>query len=66
MQVGRRLHHSGGLPGYGSHMLRPPEAGIGVFAFGNRTYAPMSRITLAIAETVHALQPPRPARRRPG
>ena len=33
--------------------------GIGVFAFGNRTYAPMSRITLAIAETVHALQPPR-------
>ncbi|HTE38698.1 MAG TPA: serine hydrolase domain-containing protein [Reyranella sp.] len=58
-KLGRRLHHSGGLPGYGSHMLLLPEAGIGVFAFGNRTYAPMSRITLAIAETVHALQPPR-------
>ena len=58
-KLGRRLHHSGGLPGYGSHMLLLPESGIGVFAFGNRTYAPMSRITLAIAETVHALQPPR-------
>lgn len=58
-KLGRRLHHSGGLPGYGSHMLLLPEAGIGVFAFGNRTYAPMSRITLAVAETVHALQPPR-------
>lgn len=57
--LGRRIHHSGGLPGYGSHMLLLPGSGIGVFAFGNRTYAPMSRITLAIAETVHALQPPR-------
>lgn len=58
-KLGRRVHHSGGLPGYGSHMLLLPESGIGVFAFGNRTYAPMSRITLAVAETVHALQPPR-------
>jgi CubicO group peptidase (beta-lactamase class C family) len=60
-KIGRRVHHSGGLPGYGSHMLLLPESGIGVFAFGNRTYAPMSRITLAIAEIVHALQPPRPS-----
>jgi hypothetical protein len=59
-KIGRRVHHSGGLPGYGSHMLLLPESGIGVFAFGNRTYAPMSRITLAVAETVHALQSPRP------
>lgn len=60
-KIGRRIHHSGGLPGYGSHMLLLPESGIGVFAFGNRTYAPMSRLTLAVAETVHALQPPRRA-----
>jgi hypothetical protein len=60
-KIGRRVHHSGGLPGYGSHMLLLPESGIGVFAFGNRTYAPMSRITLAVAEIVHALQPPRPS-----
>jgi len=58
-KTGRRVHHSGGLPGYGSHMLLLPESKIGIFAFGNRTYAPMSRITIAIAETVHALQPPR-------
>ncbi|CAN5459508.1 serine hydrolase domain-containing protein [soil metagenome] len=58
-KTGRRVHHSGGLPGYGSHMLLLPESGIGIFAFGNRTYAPMSRITLAVAETFHALQPPR-------
>lgn len=56
-KIGRRIHHSGGLPGYGSHMLLLPESGIGVFAFGNRTYAPMSRITLGVAETLHALQP---------
>jgi CubicO group peptidase (beta-lactamase class C family) len=57
-KIGRRLHHSGGLPGYGSHMLLLPESDLGVFAFGNRTYAPMSRITVRIAETLHALQPP--------
>lgn len=57
--LGRRLHHSGGLPGYGSHMLVVPEAGFGVFAFGNRTYAPMSRITTRVAEAFNALQPAR-------
>lgn len=57
--LGRRLHHSGGLPGYGSHMLVVPDAGFGVFAFGNRTYAPMSRITTRVAEAFHALQPAR-------
>jgi CubicO group peptidase (beta-lactamase class C family) len=57
--LGRRLHHPGGLPGYGSHMLFLPDAGVGVFAFGNRTYAPMSRLTVRIAETVLAEQPKR-------
>lgn len=54
--LGRRLHHSGGLPGYGSHMLILPEVGLGVFAFANRTYAPMSRITVRAAETFQAVQ----------
>jgi D-alanyl-D-alanine-carboxypeptidase/D-alanyl-D-alanine-endopeptidase len=57
--LGRRLHHPGGLPGYGSHMLFLPDARLGVFAFGNRTYAPMSRITVRIADTFLALQPAR-------
>ena len=57
LTLGRRLHHPGGLPGYGSHMLFLPTAGIGVFAFGNRTYAPMSRLTVRLAELFQATQP---------
>ncbi len=56
--LGRRVHHSGGLPGYGSHVLLMPERGWGVMAFGNRTYAQMSRITLRIAELLHEASPP--------
>jgi CubicO group peptidase (beta-lactamase class C family) len=37
--LGPVLFHSGGYPGYGSHMLLLPETGVGVFAFANRTYA---------------------------
>jgi CubicO group peptidase (beta-lactamase class C family) len=37
--LGAVLFHSGGYPGYGSHMLLLPEAGVGLFAFANRTYA---------------------------
>jgi len=56
--LGMRIHHAGGLPGYGSHVLMLPERGWGVFAFGNRTYAPMSRLTLEVAERLHAAAPP--------
>jgi CubicO group peptidase (beta-lactamase class C family) len=55
--LGRRLHHPGGLPGYGSHMLFLPDSGVGVFAFSNRTYAPMSRLTVQIAELFLGAQP---------
>jgi D-alanyl-D-alanine-carboxypeptidase/D-alanyl-D-alanine-endopeptidase len=58
--LGMRIHHAGGLPGYGSHVLMLPERGWGVFAFGNRTYAPMSRLTLHIAEMLHAASSPLP------
>jgi D-alanyl-D-alanine-carboxypeptidase/D-alanyl-D-alanine-endopeptidase len=30
--------HSGGLPGFGSHMRWLPEQGVGIIAFGNLTY----------------------------
>jgi serine-type D-Ala-D-Ala carboxypeptidase/endopeptidase len=30
--------HTGGYPGYGSVVMLMPEAGVGVFAFSNRTY----------------------------
>ena len=37
--LGLTVSHSGGYPGYGSHVLLLPERGIGIFAFANRTYA---------------------------
>ncbi|WP_235976602.1 serine hydrolase domain-containing protein [Sandaracinobacteroides hominis] len=37
--LGPVMFYSGGYPGYGSHMLLLPEAGVGIFAFSNRTYA---------------------------
>jgi serine-type D-Ala-D-Ala carboxypeptidase/endopeptidase len=37
--LGHVLFHGGGFPGYGSHMLLIPDAGVGVFALSNRTYA---------------------------
>jgi CubicO group peptidase (beta-lactamase class C family) len=36
---GLMLHHSGGYPGYGSHVLMLPEFGVALFALTNRTYA---------------------------
>jgi hypothetical protein len=33
------VHHSGGYPGYGSHMRWHPETGLGVIGLANGTYA---------------------------
>jgi len=41
--LGFTLRHSGGYPGYGSHMLLLPDRNVGIFAFANRTYASPSR-----------------------
>lgn len=38
---GRFVHHSGGYPGYGSHMRWHPDTRWAVVALANRTYAPM-------------------------
>jgi len=37
--LGFTLRHSGGYPGYGSHLLLLPDHGVGIFALANRTYA---------------------------
>jgi len=37
--LGRVVTHTGGYPGYGSVVALMPDAGVGVFAFANRTYA---------------------------
>lgn len=39
-----RVRHAGGLPGYGSEYRFVPDRGIGVMAFANRTYAPITAI----------------------
>ena len=40
-QLGRFIHHSGGYPGYGSHMRWHPDTRWAIVALANRTYAPM-------------------------
>jgi CubicO group peptidase (beta-lactamase class C family) len=39
--LGRFVSHSGGYPGFGSHMRWHPQSGWAIVALGNRTYAPM-------------------------
>jgi hypothetical protein len=40
-RFGRVVAHSGGLPGFGSHVQWLPDHGVGVLAFANLTYAPV-------------------------
>ena len=42
--LGPHFGHSGGLPGYGSNVLMLPTRGVGVFAFSNLTYGPVSGV----------------------
>lgn len=42
--LGRFVSHSGGYPGYGSHMRWHPATGWGIVALGNRTYAACYRV----------------------
>jgi CubicO group peptidase (beta-lactamase class C family) len=44
---GRSVSHSGGYPGYGSHMRWHVGSGLGIVALGNRTYAPMGKTAAA-------------------
>lgn len=46
------IAHSGGLPGFGSQWRIMPDYGIGVMAFANRTYAPMTPINLRVLDTL--------------
>ncbi len=42
VRFGRVVGHPGGYPGFGSHMSWHPASGLGVIAFANGRYAPMS------------------------
>jgi CubicO group peptidase (beta-lactamase class C family) len=39
--AGTFVNHSGGYPGFGSHMRWHPGSGFGIVALANKTYAPM-------------------------
>ena len=59
-RFGHIVGHSGGLPGFGSRMRWLPEYGIGIIAFGNRTYTPWAApvaAALASLKERAALQP---------
>jgi CubicO group peptidase (beta-lactamase class C family) len=59
-RFGHIVGHSGGLPGFGSRMQWLPEYGIGIIAFGNRTYTgwgPPVAAALAALKERAALQP---------
>lgn len=52
--------HSGGLPGFGSQMRWLPEYGVGLIAFGNRTYTGWGKPfddALEVLASTGALQP---------
>lgn len=55
------VRHAGGLPGYGSEYRFLPDYGIGLIAFANRTYAPMTAINAQAMEVLldTAKAPPR-------
>ncbi len=54
LEFGDVVSHSGGLPGYGSHMRWLPHRGVGVIALANLTYAPMSALAQELLELVAA------------
>ena len=55
LRLGRTVSHSGGYPGFGSHMRWHPATGWGVVVLANRTYAPSFRVGAdVIAEIVAA------------
>jgi CubicO group peptidase (beta-lactamase class C family) len=44
LRLGRFVAHSGGYPGFGSHMRWHPDSGWGVVVLGNRTYMNARRV----------------------
>ncbi|MFL6070299.1 MAG: serine hydrolase domain-containing protein [Actinomycetes bacterium] len=56
---GRSVFHSGGYPGFGSHMRWHSASGLAVIALANGTYAPMAPVGLAaLADLVQQLDVP--------
>lgn len=60
-RLGISVGHSGGLPGYGSHMRWLPEHGVGVIALANVTYANMHAACVEALEVLAGLEDLGPA-----
>ena len=53
---GRTVFHSGGYPGFGSHMRWHPASGLGIIALANGTYAPIYSVAAkALSDVVQQL-----------
>ncbi|HEY1345206.1 MAG TPA: serine hydrolase domain-containing protein, partial [Streptosporangiaceae bacterium] len=61
---GRIASHSGGYPGFGSHMRWHPETGTGVIVLANSTYAAASALAAGLLEAALRQAAPAPAGRR--
>ena len=76
-RFGAIVGHSGGYPGFGSHMRWHPDTGLGVVVLGNSTYAPASVLAERLLDALLAARAtapepvpgagpgPRPRRPRP-
>ena len=57
MELGTVVAHSGGYPGFGSHMRWHPASGVGVVVLGNRTYFPALKIGDQMLRTLVRAEP---------
>jgi CubicO group peptidase (beta-lactamase class C family) len=53
-RAGTLVWHSGGYPGFGSHMRWHPATGLGVIVLGNATYTPVNRLGSQIMSSLLA------------
>jgi CubicO group peptidase (beta-lactamase class C family) len=53
-RLGAIVSHSGGYPGFGSHMRWHPSTGLGVVVLGNATYTPAARLGAQIMDSLLA------------
>ena len=56
LRLGRTVSHSGGYPGFGSHMRWHPGTGWGVVVLANRSYAPAFRIATELLSSIVSAQ----------
>lgn len=65
-RFGTLVSHSGGYPGFGSHMRWHPATGLGVIVLGNATYTPVPRLGSMLMDALLAGSLPDAGPRRPG